>query len=407
MSYEISEIEGGICAPSGFKASGVSAGLKQNGLKDCALLVSEEAANFAGNYTECKFRAAPVDICIQTEKLRKPVRAVFINSGNANACTGSDGMLNAQKSRKMLSEKLHIAENDILISSTGRIGEQLPMDKISTGIEMTSKSLSQKTNEDFAEAILTTDTRKKECAVEINTPEGSFRIGGTAKGSGMIAPNMKGLHATMLSYITTDADLSYKKLKKTLEKAVERTFNRITVDGDISTNDTVLVLSNGKSGIKIDKGEMLQFFEMGLTAVCQQLAQMIVRDGEGVTKFITLTVNGALNEKEALLCGRKIAESLLCKTAWFGADPNWGRILAAAGNSKAHIEPDKFDMDYGKYPVVRNGIDAGTDEAVLAEIMKKDEFSIKVNLNLGNGQAVLWTNDISYDYVKINAEYKT
>jgi glutamate N-acetyltransferase/amino-acid N-acetyltransferase len=255
---------------------------------------------------------------------------------------------------------------------------------------------------------MTTDTVKKEIAVTLHVDGKDIVIGGMTKGSGMIAPEMTVPHATMLAYITTDAEVGRQLLAQFLDSAVKKTFNRITVDGDMSTNDTVILMANGRSGVKIEPDTAdAELFLKGLTFVMEDLARKIVRDGEGATKFVTVEVVNAVSESDARKCAEAIANSLLCKTAWFGGDPNWGRVLAAVGYSGAEFNPEQVDFFYDDKPVVLNGQDAGTPELELAEILKNSEFKVKIDFKAGNACYNIWTNDISYEYVKINAEYHT
>lgn len=407
---EIRIIENGtICSPSGFKAAGVVAGLKTKGGKDVALIVSDCDAVAAGAFTSSKVKAAPVIVCEQHLAESSTFRAVFVNSGNANACTGKTGLDNARETSSTLARELNIKPEQVFVSSTGRIGTHLPMDKIRNGIKTAVAALSYEGGKDASRAIMTTDTRPKEIAVSVRISGKEVRIAGIVKGAGMIAPDMKVPHATMLGYITTDAAIEQKALTDALANAVENSFNRISVDGDMSTNDSVIVLANGTAGNPLIKSATsdAELFEKALTAVMEKLAKDIVLDGEGMTKFVTVKVTNAASVEDAKLASRAISESLLCKTAWFGCDPNWGRILAAAGYSGASFDQTKLELYYDDKPVVRNGEDAGTPEKQLEELMKKDSFIITLKLNCGSESYEMWTNDISYDYVKINADYHT
>lgn len=400
--------KGSITSPDGFKASGICAGIKKSGKDDMALIYSETPASFSGAFTTCLFEAAPVTVCRERLVKGSEIRAVIINSGNANACTGSQGYKNARKMCEITAAALSIAPENVLVSSTGRIGVQLPMPVIKHGIKLAAAALSGNGGPKAARAIMTTDTRPKECAVSFKINGKKVTIGGMTKGAGMIAPKLKVPHATMLTYITTDASIGKPLLSSFMSEGIGKSFNCVTIDGDTSTNDTVLLMANGASGVSIKKGtkEAATFAE-ALYFVMEDLAKKIVYDGEGMTKFVTVTVNNAASAKDAELCARSVASSLLCKTAWFGCDPNWGRVLAAAGYSGASFKPEKFSLDYDEKPVVRNGQDAGTPEKVLARLMKRHEFTVKINLNAGKHSHTIWTNDISYEYVKINADYHT
>jgi len=400
--------KGGVTSPKGFKASGICAGIKKSGKDDMALIYSEVPALFSGAFTSCLFEAAPVTLCKERLASNAKFRAVIINSGNANACTGTPGYKNAQKMSEITAAELSVAPENVLVSSTGRIGVQLPMPVIKHGIKLAAAALSEKGGDKAAKAIMTTDTRPKESAVSIKINGKKVTIGGMTKGAGMIAPKLNVPHATMLTYITTDADIGKPLLRALMSEGVNRSFNCVTIDGDTSTNDTVLLIANGSSGVSIKKGtKEAALFAEALYFVMEDLAKQIVYDGEGMTKFVTVTVNNAASAKDAELCARSVASSLLCKTAWFGSDPNWGRVLAAAGYSGATFKPEKFSLDYDEKPVVRNGQDAGTPEKALAKLMKRPEFTVKIDLNAGKHSHTIWTNDISYEYVEINADYHT
>lgn len=410
MSNTITIIkDGNICSPKGFKSSGVKCGLKVSGDKDIALIVSDVPAIAAALFTSSKVQAAPVLISKEQIANSKTFRAIIANSGNANACTGEVGLRDSQQTIELLASELNIPKDEILISSTGRIGVNLPMDNIKAGIPLAVKALSTKGGNDTSAAIMTTDTVPKEIAVTFKIDNHDITIAGIAKGAGMIAPNMELPHATMLSYITTDALIDQELLNCTLNSANQESFNKITVDGDMSTNDTVYILANGLADnrcIEKDTPEA-ELFLKALREVMEKLAKDIVLDGEGITKFVTVQVVNANSASDAKLVTRAISDSLLCKTAWFGCDPNWGRIIAAAGYSGAQFDATKINLHYNDLPVVLNGIDAGTKESDLVKLMKQDKFTITVDLNNGDYSDEMWTNDISYEYVKINADYHT
>lgn len=402
--------DGGVSSPLGFHAAGITAGLKKTGKPDMALIFSERDCIAAGTFTSNLFPAAPVQFGRELLAKHKTFRAVIVNSGVANACTGLEGYKNTCKMAECTAKHLAVKPEQVFVSSTGRIGVQLPMEKIEKGIELASKALSRKGGASAAAAIMTTDTRPKEMAVSFSVGNHKVTIGGTCKGAGMIAPKMNvAPHATMLCYITTDAAIDSASLSQFLGEAVGLSFNRITVDNDMSTNDTVLLLANGASGVEIrnDGSHAAETFKEALMMVTEHLARSIVLDGEGVTKFVGVEVSSAASEADAELCARAIANSMLCKTAWFGCDPNWGRVLAAAGYSGAQFSPGNVSLDYDEMPVVRNGMDAGTPESELANVMKRPEFSVKLDLGEGNFSYFIWTGDISYEYVKINADYHT
>ena len=402
---------GGVTSPEGFVAAGVCAGLKKSGKPDMALLFSETDCAFAGTFTSNLFPAAPVQLCRERVANEKTVRGVVVNSGVANACTGLEGYRNALETAGYAAEKLGVEAGKILVSSTGRIGTFLPMDVIRHGIDLAVKSLSHEGGAAAANAIITTDTRPKEVAVSFAVDGKSVTIGGMTKGAGMIAPHMIPAipHATMLCYITTDAEIDNATLREFLTDAVETSFNRITVDNDMSTNDTCVIMANGASQVKIDStsGALADTFREALSLVTKHLARNMVMDGEGSTKCVTVEVRGAASESDAVKCCRAICDSMLCKTAWFGCDPNWGRVLAAAGYSGAVFSPENVNLEYDEMPVVRNGMDAGTPEDELANIMRRSEFTIYLDLGEGQESYQMWTSDISYDYVKINADYHT
>jgi len=400
---------GGVTTPSGFSAAGITAGLKKSGNRDMALIFSQVPANAAGTFTTSLFPAAPVVLAKNNLKDDHQYQAVIVNSGIANACTGTQGLLDAETMASLTASELNIAPEQVFVSSTGRIGTPLPMDIISNGIKLAASALSPDGGADAAEAIMTTDSCPKEIAVRLNLDGKIVYIGGMAKGAGMIAPAMKVPHATMLSYITTDVSIDRKLLSSILQNAVSESFNRVTVDGDMSTNDSVIMMANGKSGnetLNIDSPDLSKF-TAALDFVMQYLAKAIVYDAEGSTKFVTVLVKNANSANDAELCADAIANSLLCKTAWFGGDPNWGRVLAAAGYSGASFKPEKVDLFYDDKAVVLHGEDAGTPESELEGVLKNKEFTLTLDLNDGNFNYEMWTNDITYEYVKINAEYHT
>ena len=401
--------DGGIASPLGFRAAGVCAGLKKSEKDDLALVFSEHECNFAGTFTSNLFPAAPVQLCRDRVAAGGTIRAVVVNSGVANACTGLEGYKNAQKTAETVGAALHIAPEKVMVSSTGRIGVQLPMDKIAAGVAEAAKRLSPKGGSAAAAAIMTTDTRPKELAVSFLYEGKRVTIGGMTKGAGMISPKMivARPHATMLCYLTTDAKISNELLADFLSEAVDSSFNRIVIDNDMSTNDTVIVLANGASGVKVANASDAEKFKSALKLAMQELARKMVMDGEGATKFVEIKVVNASSEAAARLCAEAVANSLLCKTAWFGCDPNWGRIVAALGYSGAEFDPGKVNVFYNEYPVVRDGGDAGTPESELAKVLKNREFRVTVELNNGDSDYWVWTSDISYEYVKINAEYHT
>lgn len=395
-------IEGGVTAAKGFKAAGVSCGIKQSGKKDLAVIYSEKPSSVAALFTSNTLAAAPIAISRKHTSSGK-ARAIVANSGNANACTGQQGVSDAVAMAQIAGKELGIDPHQVVVASTGIIGVPLPMQKISSGIQKAVVALSENGSGDAAEAIRTTDTNEKEIAVETRIAGKSAVLGGIAKGAGMIAPNM----ATMLAFLTTDVDIDSSLLKKCLVDAVENSFNTITVDGDMSTNDMVVLLANGASGVKLSGSPEIEEFQKALGYVCSQLAKMIVKDGEGATKFIEIEVDQANSEKEAKKIALSIANSNLVKTAFFGEDANWGRIMAAIGNSDAIVDADKIDILFGDEKVVGSGQGMVFCVDTINEILKAPEIKVKVSLNTGSAKARIWTTDLSYEYVKINAHYRT
>lgn len=406
---EFKWVDGGsVTTPAGYKAAGVTAGFKRSGAPDFAMLYSELPATVGGAFTSCTFAAAPVQLCRRRLKEGDTFRAVIINSGNANACTGAPGDEAAEKSCAMAAEALQLKPGEIFAASTGRIGVQLDLETIRKGIELAVPALSHDGGNLASEAIMTTDTVPKSVAVQLEIGGKTISIGAMTKGAGMIDPKMKALHATMLCFITTDAALTKKQLADLVDGGIEQSFNRITVDGDMSTNDTVLLFANGASGVVIEPGsEEEALFRDALRAVMQSLARKMVMDGEGATKFVEIKIEHAPSYADAKKAAEAVANSLLCKTAWFGNDPNWGRVIAALGYSEAAFNPATTDIFYGDMPVVRNGGDAGTPEADLVEIVKQREFTVRIDFKSGDADYWVWTSDVSYEYVKINADYHT
>ncbi len=395
-----------ITHPRGFLASGVKGGIKPDGDKlDVALVVSEVPATAAAVYTKNLVQAAPLYVCREHLSEGKQIRAVVFNSGNANACTGDEGLLNANKMCFQVAELLSTNSNEILVCSTGVIGVQLPMDAIGRGIAMAYGSLSQEGGDDASMAIMTTDLVPKVCAVEVEIDGVQCFVGGMAKGSGMIAPNM----ATMLGLLTTDANVAQDALQTALSTAVQRSFNCITVDGDMSTNDTVIALANGLSkGTQIQVGSpaadrLTAAFEI----VCRDLARKIARDGEGATKLVTIEVVGASSEEDARSVGLSVANSNLVKTAVFGRDPNWGRILCAMGYSGVDMDPQKVTVELCGTLIFATGSGQCFDHPSLFAAMGATEIPIIIDLKSGIARAEIFTCDLSYDYVRINAEYTT
>lgn len=395
-------VEGGVTAPHGFRAAGVHCGIKAD-RKDLALIASETLAAAAGMFTTNLVKAAPV--LVSQELIQSgAAQAIVVNSGNANACTGAQGIADTREMAALAARALGIAGEFVLVASTGVIGVMLPMTALREGIPRLPAALSRD-GRDAAEAILTTDAFPKTAAVRLTIKGRPVTIGGMAKGAGMIHPNM----ATMLGFLTTDAAVSAAGLRQALREAVAGSFNRISVDGDTSTNDTVFLLANGASGGAALREEDEEFprFTAALTAVAVDLAKQIVRDGEGATKLITVTVRGARTSAEAAQAMQAVMTSPLVKTAIYGGEPNWGRILAAAGRSGAAMAPERTDIWIAGVPVVRGGTGIPGMAAQAAAAMARAEYEILIDLHLGEGSATGWTCDLNEGYVKINAGYMT
>jgi glutamate N-acetyltransferase/amino-acid N-acetyltransferase len=399
------EISGGVCAPQGFKAGGIACGIKKNNQLDLAVIASEIPATAAAIFTTNKVQAAP--IAISKRHIQGGIaQAIIANSGNANACVGPAGEQAAELMANAAAQTLNIATDAVLVASTGVIGVQLPVEKIQSGLHQNKGLLSVSGGGQAARAIMTTDTFPKEVTVELELSGATARIGGIAKGSGMIHPNM----ATMLGFVTTDAAIDRKLLQQALKRAGELSFNRISVDGDTSTNDCLFVLANGKAGNQkiVTTGADYQAFEAALIFVCTGLAKMVARDGEGATKFVEIKVTGADSEADAVRAGKSIATSNLVKTAIFGEDANWGRILAAVGYSGIEFDPAGTDIYLGDLLVCKGGIGLVFDETKAKQILAQKDLLITVKLSPETKyEASVWTCDLSFDYVKINGSYRT
>ena len=388
----------------GFKYAGIAAGIKKNGKKDLALICSDSELVAAGVFTTCAVKAAPV--VLDRERLKDgKARAIIINSGNANACTGEEGYENALATAKALAEKLDIAEEEVLVSSTGVIGEQLPMDKMLGRLGPLVEALDEDALSDAAEAIMTTDLFSKTCSRSVRIEGKEVTVTGLAKGAGMISPDM----ATMLAYVMTDANIDADTLQHALEVATNVSFNCITVDGDMSTNDTVIALASGKSGVDVKVGTAA--FEPLLSTMKEvmiELARMIVRDGEGATKLIEIRVTGAETAEEAKKAACKVANSPLVKTAFYGEDANWGRIAAAVGGAGIILDESRLGIAFDDIPLVENGLFIGKEaEAMATKCMKAKEITLTIAINLGACDATVWTCDLTHDYIRINAEYRS
>ncbi len=392
----------GFAVP-GFKAAGIACGIKKNGKKDLALILSDAPASVAGLFTTNSVKAAPV--LLDMKRIGKGVsRGVIINSGNANACTGKPGY-EAAGAMAALAEKASGAKKgSIMVASTGVIGVPFPVKKVEAGISSLVGSLSYSGLKSAAEAIMTTDAFMKKASTKVNINGKKITIAGIAKGAGMICPDM----ATMLAFFATDAEIKAPALRKALKLASDASFNSIIVDNDTSTNDTVMVFANGCSGCGEIRPGTKEFgaFERALRAVSTELAHMIVRDGEGATRFIEIDLKGAASALSARKAARTIAESFLVKTAFFGGDPNWGRILAALGRSGIRMREEKVDISLNGVPVVRKGLDTGREREA-AKAIKEKEVRVSVALNIGRHSTKLWTSDLSFEYVRINSAYRT
>jgi glutamate N-acetyltransferase/amino-acid N-acetyltransferase len=390
---------------SGFLFSGISEGIKKDGKRDLGLIYSDVPAQVAGLFTTNAIKAAPV--LLDIERIRKGLcQAVIVNSGNANACTGGRGLRDARRISSLVAKGLGIDERLVFPASTGVIGSPLPMRKIKEGIPKLIENLSPEGWMKTVEAIMTTDTIPKVEVATCRIKGEQVKLCGMVKGAGMIRPNL----ATMLSFLVTDANFKAPLLQRMLERAAEDSYNRITIDGETSTNDTVLLLANGKAGhpslSRMDRdGEV---FQSMLSKVCQNLARSLVKDGEGATKFIEILIQGARNGEDAKRAAYGIAHSPLVKTAFFGEDANWGRILSALGHSGAQINPNRIDVFFDQVPIVRNGMGVGSQlEGKAGQILKKKSFRVIVDLHQGKSQFSVLTTDLSIDYVKINASYRS
>lgn len=395
----------GITAPLGFQAAGIHCGIKKPDLLDLALCVSSVSGPIAGVFTKNRVVAAPVLLDRHHLRFRRG-RAIIVNSGNANACTGEQGLVAAKTMATAVADQLSIPVHQVFVGSTGVIGRVLPIDRIAAAVPTLVARLSIPGGDQAAQAILTTDLRPKTVARQAKIGGRIVTIGGMAKGSGMIHPNM----ATMLAYLTTDAAIPPAALQSALKSAVDQSFNCITVDGDTSTNDTVLCLANGLAKNRsIQQGtKSYREFDRLLTDAARELALMICRDGEGVTKVVTIQVQEAASTAAAKRIADTIATSNLVKTALFGEDANWGRVMAALGRSGVAIDPGKITVRFDDIVMVRRGVGMGLEaEQKIAQIFKQKEFTVTVQLGQGQAHAHMWTTDLSYDYIRINASYRS
>jgi len=387
----------------GFKAAGVASGLKKNGQKDLGLIYSQVPANIAGLFTKNRVKAAPV--LLDMELIKSGVcQAVIVNSGNANCCTGEQGMHDARTMTSLAASELGISNDLVFVASTGVIGEFLPIEKIKTAVPDLVRSLQPDGIPDLARSIMTTDTVPKIASAQEVVEGKTFTVTVVAKGAGMIRPDM----ATMLCFVCTDAGASPDILKETLLKAADRSFNRITIDGDTSTNDTVMVMANGLSGAVIRGLAHKNIFQKVLDEIFLDVAKQLVRDGEGVTKLVEIVVRGAVSDSDARKVADTVAHSPLVKTSFFGEDANWGRIVSAVGRAGAKVDPDNIDVYFDDIQMVKAGMGCGKAiEAEATKVLCKPGFVVTIDLNMGRGSDFMYTCDFSVDYVKINADYRS
>ncbi|WP_295268916.1 bifunctional glutamate N-acetyltransferase/amino-acid acetyltransferase ArgJ [Veillonella sp.] len=394
----------GVTYAKGFEAIGIQAGLKKSGKHDLALIYTKQKAAVAGTFTQNKVAAAPVYVSKETVATGT-AHAIISNSGCANACTGPQGLKDAHTMAYHTAQALACDPTDIIVGSTGIIGQQLPIHDIVKAIPNLVDSLSEDGSELAGKAILTTDTYSKTASTHFTVDDQTIHMGAIAKGSGMIRPNM----ATMLCYITTDIAITPTLLQKALHACVDKSFNMISVDGDMSTNDMAIVLANGAAGNKpiTEENEDFELFQEALMAITVSLAKQIAADGEGASKFITIDIKGATDFESAKTVGMSIANSPLVKTAFFGEDPNWGRLICAAGYAGVPMNPATTVLKIGGVTIFKNGMGAVYNEATLKQIMNEHDITVTVELNEGDANATVWTCDLTYDYVKINGEYHT
>ncbi len=387
----------------GFQASGVSAGLKKNSKKDLGLLYSSHPSAVAGVFTRNLIQAAPV--ALDRERIKSGrCQAIVVNSGNANCCTGKQGMVDALTMAKSVADRLGLPEVDVLVASTGVIGEPLPIHRVEAAVPELVAALRTDGLPDLAQAIMTTDTVPKVVDGQGCINGRSFHLAAVAKGAGMIRPDM----ATMLCFVISDIGLNPKVMQQLLQSATDKSFNRITVDGDMSTNDTILFMANGASGVSATAPEQMRVVGTVLDDVLIQLARLCVKDGEGATKLVEVQVAGAVTDRDARNMADTVANSSLVKTALFGEDANWGRILAAAGRSGAHLDPNRIDIFFDSVQMVKNGVGCGkTVESEAGAVLRKPELTLRLDLKIGQGFASVLTCDFSLDYVRINADYRS
>ena len=394
---------GSVTTPRGFTACGIRCGIKEQG-KDLALIRSDVPAAVAALYTTNKIVAAPV-ILSREKSAAGTAQAVIVNSGNANACTGEQGRRDAREMVALVARHLGLEESQVLIASTGVIGRTLPMEKIRTGIAAAARALSSDGGVDAAEAIMTTDTRAKHFSVSFEIEGKPCTIGAICKGSGMINPHM----ATTINVLTTDVAITPNLLQEALRECVDVSLNALTVDGTMSTNDTIFLLANGlaENPHIAERGAAFETFLSALQAICIEMAKELARDGEGATKLITVTVEGAKNRQEAMRAAKEIANAALVKTAVYGKDPNWGRVAAAVGGCQVEVDPEALTIEFAGLAVAKNGGAISYDETAMRDALEKDHVPIKVRLGTGPAAATVFTCDLTHEYITINAEYTT
>ena len=390
---------GNVTSPDGFMADGIFAGLKSAGEDklDLGILISEYPCEWAATYTDNKIKSSSIDYC---KEVKGKIKGIIVNSGSANCCVGEQGLIDARNITNKC-EEIFQSKSPFLMSSTGVIGVEIPVGLIISSIEKFSPDISG--GERFSRAIITTDSKTKNVSVEVNSKNGSYKIGGVAKGSGMIHPKM----GTMLSYITTDADISSSNLTKILRKSVKNSFNQIDIDGDTSTNDTVVVMSNGASNNKIDTKEDIDKFQEALDYVTQHLARLIAEDGEGISHLITIEVKGAKNENDALEVSNAVVSSSLVKTAIFGKDPNWGRLMMAIGNANVELLRDKIKIYVNGIQIAEEGKSISFHFQSVLSALNKFQIDIVIDLGIGDGRGMAWGSDLTEEYVIFNSAYTT
>ncbi len=402
VDFPFKSISGGVTAPKGFRAGAIACGIKNPKMLrlDLALIVSDLEAKTSACFTTNRVKAAPVRVSSQHVK-SGDARAIIVNSGNANACTGPQGITDAKAMTREVADQLGLRMSQVLVGSTGIIGMPMPIERILPKIEELTNSLHTKGSDKAAQAIMTSDTKPKSYAIEVECNGETFRVGGIAKGAGMICPNM----ATMLAFITTDAAVEASELKRATQAAVEQSFNRITIDGDTSTNDTVIVMSNGASSVPLikSKSPCAEVFRAALRRVMVELAKLIVRDGERVTRFVEIRVKGARNYQDAKNVAETVAKSTLVKCSWHGGDPNWGRVMHAVGYANARIREEMVDIYFGGLCAAKNGLPAGTPVKELEKITSLPSFTVTIDLNLGEADYNVYTTDLSEEYVDFNS----